>query len=1403
MSEEENENKPKVCANFEPQAWKKNKCMNCFQPPEAHANISTENGGEHTGNTERSLSPSKKGAAATSLKDKYEQLELEKDKPKPLDSPHTLPRTKGKGGLSTITEMYNTLDMKSGKLPQSPSGNIPPPVFPKTFKKDGDSNLKMSQFGSVENVNSIGADSPVDFGMKNKLKFGSMENISSVFDKKKESVKIPVLKNKVEDSSQNAAPITASKPVAQTITTSIDIVNKQDSSQNEMKAGPTVINKQTNSKVDIFKLPPDDKKSDKKSLKLDINTGNEMNKVDKSSNAIQTPLTKDSSSLKTLTSEISSTKNKSVIFTSLKSKDDLKSPVGNLEKDKKPLGNLKDQLKSPTPDKDKKPVFDLKDRLKSPTHNEDSKSETSPRKDKFPPVEKKTDIKPLKLDIKTDKERNKVDETSNSNQTPSTKESNTLRTLKGALSPTKNESDLVNSSNSKDNLKSPVANIEKDKNLTGNLSDKLKSPTPDKDKNPLLNLKDRLKSPPHNEDSKSDTLTWKDKLKSQSKDNKIESKSQLKSPTTDFEKKPTFAPKSKAETDKLAKEEQSGLANKDQLNQISQPKEDIKSPGGEQKTSRSFKLRDNLKTGNVDTDKQSAKQIGKSETDSKKGFSFKDSLKSNKKDDNSTEIQKENESLKSKTLGVNDKLLSTPTNKLTDLKDKLKPKEQTETNVTLPDIKDQSKLKSSSEAKTSKKIGEDKDLIKTNEDTSIIQSNKLTDLKDKLKSKNESESKFGNKLTDFKDKLRSKTETESKTDNSLTSFKDKLKSKDETETKPKTKLNDFKDNLKSKNDTDSSSTATDKLKSKDAPDSRTASKMNDVTDKVKSKEDSETVPKKTDLRDALKTKNDPQSKTSNKVFDFKDKFKSKQDGEQATIKVVDYRNAIKSKEKDKGKEAKQNDNKNSKDNSQSTSNALMLKSTKSGDDGKNDGHNNLNKINVSLTDQMGEETAALKSNAINAENNDKKDDSNNLIPQKTDISPESKSDDKGNACALISPTPAEKSPLHVDTQVFTSSRSKTSGESNLVADGSVESASGSTKRQSDISIIDFRKDKSPVESKQSDKDKGAVIPNGDIRDSFRSMENSSGKKSSISCSESEIEKLKEELINMTERCQNLETENTLLSDSIKKKDTQETALQKQKNEVETSVKTLRQQLKCLEDKCQKLETDNVNLINDVQTRREVNHLNHNSEKESDESDEKMSAREKLMEDIIEENEQLKEEIKDLKVEMEEMYDSFRDQEAEEFRELQKELEFTAKNCRILQFKLRKTERRNEQNEKEKATYEERLRKLQNQFQDRDAVAHIHSLEDELRMAKDVSVRLHDEMDLLEERRGKVEEENRHLTELLEQADRKQFRLELEVDKLRDKVIELRQELRTREFGPEGEPRKLNCSEFLALHRENT
>lgn len=153
----------------------------------------------------------------------------------------------------------------------------------------------------------------------------------------------------------------------------------------------------------------------------------------------------------------------------------------------------------------------------------------------------------------------------------------------------------------------------------------------------------------------------------------------------------------------------------------------------------------------------------------------------------------------------------------------------------------------------------------------------------------------------------------------------------------------------------------------------------------------------------------------------------------------------------------------------------------------------------------------------------------------------------------------------------------------------------------------------------------------------------------------------------------------------------------------------------------------------------------------------------------EENAELRHELLDLKREMEEMYDSFRENELDEFRELQRELDLTAKNCRVLQFKLRKAERRNDQVEHDRQHYEEKLRSLQQQFESGDARSHIEALEEELRTAKEVSVRLHDELDLIEERRNKALEENRHLTELLEQTDKKQFRMEMEIDKLRDQV----------------------------------
>lgn len=82
-----------------------------------------------------------------------------------------------------------------------------------------------------------------------------------------------------------------------------------------------------------------------------------------------------------------------------------------------------------------------------------------------------------------------------------------------------------------------------------------------------------------------------------------------------------------------------------------------------------------------------------------------------------------------------------------------------------------------------------------------------------------------------------------------------------------------------------------------------------------------------------------------------------------------------------------------------------------------------------------------------------------------------------------------------------------------------------------------------------------------------------------------------------------------------------------------------------------------------------------------------------------------------------MHDQFRDEEAAEFRELQRELEATAKAVRIVNFKLRKAERRCEQLEAERVQAEEKSRLLESRFRMSDDRQHIMELEEELRMAK--------------------------------------------------------------------------------------
>lgn len=87
---------------------------------------------------------------------------------------------------------------------------------------------------------------------------------------------------------------------------------------------------------------------------------------------------------------------------------------------------------------------------------------------------------------------------------------------------------------------------------------------------------------------------------------------------------------------------------------------------------------------------------------------------------------------------------------------------------------------------------------------------------------------------------------------------------------------------------------------------------------------------------------------------------------------------------------------------------------------------------------------------------------------------------------------------------------------------------------------------------------------------------------------------------------------------------------------------------------------------------------------------KLKDAEALCEELMDENEDMKRELRSMEEEIEEMQDNFREDQADEYSSLRKELELTTKNCRVLSFKLKKTERKAEQLDQEKSEHEKKL-----------------------------------------------------------------------------------------------------------------
>ncbi|XP_077145528.1 microtubule cross-linking factor 3 isoform X2 [Ranitomeya variabilis] len=143
--------------------------------------------------------------------------------------------------------------------------------------------------------------------------------------------------------------------------------------------------------------------------------------------------------------------------------------------------------------------------------------------------------------------------------------------------------------------------------------------------------------------------------------------------------------------------------------------------------------------------------------------------------------------------------------------------------------------------------------------------------------------------------------------------------------------------------------------------------------------------------------------------------------------------------------------------------------------------------------------------------------------------------------------------------------------------------------------------------------------------------------------------------------------------------------------------------------------------------------------------------------LREENDSLKSEIEEMRTEMDEMRDTFFEEDACQLQEMRHELERANKNCRILQYRLRKAERK-------------RLRYAQTGEIDGEL---LRSLEQDLKVAKDVSVRLHHELENVEEKRTKTEEENEKLRQQLIEVDIAKQALQNELEKIKELSLKRR------------------------------
>ncbi|XP_028905380.1 protein SOGA1 [Ornithorhynchus anatinus] len=132
-------------------------------------------------------------------------------------------------------------------------------------------------------------------------------------------------------------------------------------------------------------------------------------------------------------------------------------------------------------------------------------------------------------------------------------------------------------------------------------------------------------------------------------------------------------------------------------------------------------------------------------------------------------------------------------------------------------------------------------------------------------------------------------------------------------------------------------------------------------------------------------------------------------------------------------------------------------------------------------------------------------------------------------------------------------------------------------------------------------------------------------------------------------------------------------------------------------------------------------------------------------------------MEELRAEMLELRDVYMEEDVYQLQELRQQLDQAGKTCRILQYRLRKAERRS-------------LRAAQTGHVDGEL---IHSLEQDVKVSKDISVRLHHELEAVEKQRAKLEEENEALHQRLVETQLAKQVLHNELDKLREHSLKKR------------------------------